>query len=91
MSETEKSELKTYRGNCHCGSFIYEATIPEIKALYSCNCSLCTKRGTLWTPVPDETAFKVVKGDEDNFTVYQFGAKTRFHKVSFPRQLTPFP
>lgn len=84
MSETQEAQSKTYRGNCHCGAFVYEATIPEIKTVYSCDCSICTKKGYLWTLVPDEAGFKVVKGDEATLTDYKFGPKERSHKVTCP-------
>ncbi|CAM1511435.1 Fc.00g089480.m01.CDS01 [Cosmosporella sp. VM-42] len=80
MSETQVPQTETYRGNCHCGAFVYEATIPEIKRVVACACKLCTKKGSLWTAVPDEASFKIVKGDEDALTVYEFGPKTKSHK-----------
>lgn len=82
MAEQEQNKTKTYRGNCHCGAFIYEIDLPEISHFYSCNCSICTKKSYLWTLVPDEDAFKVVKGNEDDLTVYKFGPKQRPHKVT---------
>ena len=33
-----------YRGGCHCGKVAYEVE-GEIQETYSCNCSLCGKRG----------------------------------------------
>jgi len=70
---------KTYRGNCHCGAFVYEVELPEIKAVSACNCSICTKKGYLWVRPPSE--IKVVKGYEDALTSYTFGSKTFYHKV----------
>ncbi|KAK3347015.1 Mss4-like protein [Lasiosphaeria hispida] len=77
--------LKTYRGNCHCGAFVYEVELPEIKAVSACNCSICTKKGYLWVK-PSE--IKVVKGDEDALTGYTFGSKTFYHKFC-PTCATP--
>lgn len=71
--------LKTHRGNCHCGAFIYEVELPEIKAVSACNCSICTKKGYLWVK-PSE--IKAVKGDENALTDYTFGSKTFHHKVN---------
>lgn len=76
---TEEKPLKTYRGNCHCGAFVYEVELPEIKAVSTCNCSICTKKGYLWVK-PSE--IKVVKGAEDALTGYTFGSNTFYHKVS---------
>ena len=80
---------KTYRGNCHCGAFVYTLTVPEITKVSSCDCSICSKKAALWTVVsnPDEQ-FKVVKGDEENdLSVYQFGSKAFLHKASCSRVL----
>lgn len=74
---------KTYRGNCHCTAFVYEITVPEIKQVSNCNCSVCTRKGYLWTIIADPAAsFKVVKGDEDALSVYEFATKSLLHKVS---------
>jgi len=79
----EAPELKTYRGNCHCGAFVYEVQLPEIKSAGQCNCSICTKKGYLWA-FPSTVNFKVVKGDESELTEYQFGSKNLSHKVWTP-------
>lgn len=81
MAESSEPALRTYRGNCHCGAFVYEAEVPEIKDAVSCNCSLCHKKGYLWV-VPELQNFRVVKGDEDQtLTSYTFGSGCVFHKV----------
>ncbi|KAF7543463.1 hypothetical protein G7046_g9995 [Stylonectria norvegica] len=80
MAETQDPAAKTYRGNCHCGAFVYEVTVPEIKLVHSCNCSHCSKKACLWVPVLDLEAFKPVVGSEDDLAVYQFGPKNTDHK-----------
>lgn len=69
MSE---GSLKTYRGNCHCGAFVYEAKLPEIKSYDECNCSICHKLGYAWL-FPGQGNFDVVKGSIDGLTAYTFG------------------
>jgi len=76
MSE---SDLKTYKGNCHCGAYKFQITVPEIKSATTCNCSLCVKKGYLWI-FPLKKDFQVLAGD-DELASYQFGEKTRTHKV----------
>ena len=44
-------EPKTYTGGCHCGEVRFEVT-PDISNVVSCNCSICQKRGALWSFVP---------------------------------------
>ena len=83
MAETNPpppaEEKKTYRGNCRCAAFIFEATIPEIKEVKVCNCSICHKKNYAFALVPDAD-FKVVKGDiEKNLTTYKFGQGLMSH------------
>ncbi|KUI54895.1 Centromere protein V [Cytospora mali] len=63
--------LKTYRGNCHCGAFVYEAKLPEIKSYSECNCSLCHKIGYAWL-FPDQGNLDIVKGSVDDLKAYTF-------------------
>ena len=39
----KKEELKEYRGNCHCGAVKFRMKLPELKEVYQCNCSHCTR------------------------------------------------
>ena len=81
----EHQPLETYRGNCHCGAFVYEVELPKIKSVNACNCSICTKKGYLWVK-PSE--IKVVKGDEASLTSYTFGSDNFVHKVRCSLQLS---
>jgi hypothetical protein len=75
MSQTP-AETKTYEGSCHCGKVRYEATC-ALNGAIACNCSMCRRKGTLLTFVPEEQ-FKLHQG-EDALTDYQFGKKTIHH------------
>ena len=44
-------ESKTYTGGCHCGEVRFEVTA-DVSNVTACNCSICQKRGALWTFVP---------------------------------------
>ncbi|KAH6887496.1 glutathione-dependent formaldehyde-activating enzyme [Thelonectria olida] len=76
----EQTPTKTYRGNCHCGSFVYEMAIPEIKSVTECNCSICTKKGYLWLFPGSADTLKVVKGSIDDLTNYTFAKGFLHHK-----------
>jgi hypothetical protein len=78
MSDTEQP-TKTYRGNCHCGAFIFEVEAPEIKSASDCKCSICTKRGYLWL-VPQKP-LTIIK-DEGKLVHYSFASKKMDHQVS---------
>lgn len=71
---------KTYRGNCHCGAFVYEAELPEIKGGVTCSCSMCFKKGArILYAAPKNVRF--VKGDESVLTGYRFNTKFITHMV----------
>ncbi|KAI1505293.1 Mss4-like protein [Biscogniauxia marginata] len=74
--------LKTYRGNCHCGAYVYEVTIPEITSVGRCRCSICSKSGALWKYVDDFDAnLRFVKGDPAALAGYTFGNKNSPYKI----------
>ena len=50
-------------GGCHCGAVRYEVTT-ELGTVISCNCSICTKKGLLWSFVPRDK-FSVLQGQEE--------------------------
>lgn len=65
-----------YTGGCHCGKVRFEAYM-DIKDAISCNCSMCSKRGSLLVFVPEEN-FTLLSG-EDLLTDYQFNKKVIHH------------
>jgi hypothetical protein len=70
------AEPRTYTGGCHCGAVRYRTTMTLERALV-CNCSICSKTGTMLTFVP-ATQFELVSG-ADELTDYQFGKKSIHH------------
>ena len=73
-----KSEMKTHSGGCHCGKVRYEMTAAVDKVV-SCNCTICTKSGSLLTFIP-ATQFKLKSGEEDLLD-YQFNKHAIHHMV----------
>ena len=47
------ADAKNYSGGCHCGQIRYDVTT-DLTTVAQCNCSICQKRGALWTFVPVE-------------------------------------
>jgi hypothetical protein len=43
VEETPKEKLIEYHGNCHCGAVKFRMKIPELKQVYRCSCSHCTR------------------------------------------------
>jgi hypothetical protein len=67
---------RTYTGGCHCGEVRYEATT-DLAAVMSCNCSICSKVGGLWTFMsPDQFA---LRSGEDCLTEYRFNKRAVQH------------
>jgi len=67
---------KTYTGGCHCGEVRYE-TNTDLATVMACNCSICTKRGAIWTFVkPDQFA---LRSGEQDLRDYQFNKKVIHH------------
>ncbi len=58
-----------HTGGCHCGQVRFSATL-DLDKVMSCNCSICTKHGFLWSFVP-ANAFRLDSGD-DSLSEYQF-------------------
>jgi len=66
-----------YRGSCHCGKVAYEVE-GEIGGAISCNCSMCTRRGSLlWFTARDK--FKLLRGETD-LTNYTFNKNVIAHR-----------
>ncbi|MGH7884615.1 MAG: GFA family protein [Thermodesulfobacteriota bacterium] len=68
--------MANYEGGCHCGEISFTVEM-DIKEVMSCNCSICSKRGSLLAFNPAEN-FTLIKG-EYHLTDYQFNKKTIHH------------
>lgn len=68
--------MPLYRGSCHCGAVQFEIET-EITDLYTCDCSLCSKKNALMTTV-HEDKFKLLAGD-DALTLYQWNTRIARH------------
>jgi hypothetical protein len=79
--------FRSYRGNCHCGAFVYTLRCPEITTVLACNCSICAKRAYCDWVLPDDVGpgeYAVVRGSEDDLVAYAFGKREWEHLVSAP-------
>ena len=52
-----------YTGSCHCGKVRYEAE-GEIKGAIACNCSICSRKGSLLWFIP-RSQLKLLTPEED--------------------------
>ena len=70
------ADPKTHRGGCHCGKVRYEVTT-DLAQVLTCNCSICQKRGALWTYVGPQQ-FELLSG-ADELEDYQFNKHIIHH------------
>jgi hypothetical protein len=71
---------QTYKGACHCGKVSYTVKT-DLAQVFSCNCSICSKKGHLLNFVPPEQ-FSLLSGD-DGLADYQFN-KMNIHHLFCP-------
>ena len=69
-------DATTYSGGCHCGAVRYRVTTKLERAI-TCNCSICSKTGTMLAFAP-ATQFQLLSGG-DALGDYQFGKKRIHH------------
>jgi hypothetical protein len=67
-----------YKGSCHCGKIAFEAE-GELEQVIACNCSICSKRGSLLWIVPPAN-FHLLTPVENyaTYTFYKHKIKHRF-------------
>jgi hypothetical protein len=70
------AETTTYTGGCHCGAVRYRVSL-KLDGALTCNCSICSKTGTVLAFAP-AAEFELVSG-ADALTDYQFGKKRLHH------------
>ena len=82
-----ESDLKTYRGSCHCGQVRFEVRT-NLSRVSECNCSICRRKAYLHHMVlPDR--FRLLQG-QDALATYQFGTKRARHHFCRHCGVAPF-
>ncbi len=66
-----------YKGSCHCGKVAFEAE-GEIDGVIDCNCSICSRKGSLLWFVPREKLKLLTP--EDAASTYTFGKGVIQHR-----------
>jgi hypothetical protein len=69
--------LKSYKGSCHCGRVAFEVE-GELKQVLACNCSICSRKGSLLWFVPRERLRLLTP--EDEMATYTFNKHAIKHK-----------
>jgi hypothetical protein len=68
--------MQMYTGGCHCGQIRFEVTA-DLSSVTACNCSLCQRRGFLWTFVPPDRF--ALRSGEETLSEYLFNKKIIRH------------
>lgn len=76
-----------HKGSCHCKKIQFEIEADITKGM-SCNCSICKKKGTILTFIPEEN-FKLISGEE-NLKAYLFNKKIITHYFCTHCGVSPF-
>jgi hypothetical protein len=66
-----------YRGSCHCGNVAFEVQ-GEIESALACNCSICSRKGSLLWFVPHEKLR--LKSPEKAASTYTFNKDVIKHR-----------
>ena len=76
-----------YRGSCHCGKIAFEVE-GEVSQVMDCNCSICSRKGSLLWFVPRDRLHLLTP--QENLTTYTFGDQTIQHHFCPTCGIHPF-
>ena len=79
--------MPKHTGSCHCGHVKFEVEM-DLEGTIACNCSICTKRGSLLNFVPADK-FKLLSG-EDKLTDYLWNKRVIHHLFCKNCGILPF-
>ena len=71
------ADLKKFSGGCHCGKVRFDVNLDLAEPAITCNCSICSKTGTMLRFVPTDQF--TLKSGEDVLTDYVFNKKVIHH------------
>ena len=76
-----------YKGSCHCGKFAFEVE-GELKGATACNCSMCSRKGSLLWFVPREQLRLLTR--EDGLGTYTFNKHVIKHRFCAKCGIHPY-
>jgi len=77
----------TYTGSCHCGKIAFDVE-GELKGALACNCSICSRRGSLLWFVPRDSL--QVRAAEEDIATYTFNKHVIRHRFCRSCGMHPF-
>jgi hypothetical protein len=82
-----ENPLKVYKGSCHCGRIAFEVE-GEVQQVMECNCSICSRKGSLLWFVP-RGDFRLLTPEQPTST-YTFNQHVIKHKFCPVCGIHPF-
>lgn len=76
-----------YKGGCHCGQISFEVE-GDLQQVTECNCSICSKRGTLMWFVPQADFH--LQTPAENYATYTFNKHKIMHRFCPKCGCAPF-
>ena len=76
-----------YKGSCHCGKIVFEAE-GELKQVLACNCSICTRKGSLLWFIPRDKFHLLTR--ERSMSTYTFNKHMIKHRFCATCGIHPF-
>jgi hypothetical protein len=76
-----------YKGSCHCGKIAFEVE-GELNGAMACNCSICSRKGSLLWFVPQDKLHLLTS--EDNLSTYTFNKHVIKHRFCKACGIHPF-
>ncbi len=76
-----------YKGSCHCGQVAFEVE-GELTQVTDCNCSICSRKGSLLWFVPRDTLHLLTP--EENLSTYLFNKLVIKHRFCAKCGMHPF-
>ena len=71
----------TYKGSCHCGRIAFEVE-GDVNGALSCNCSICSRKGSLlWFVSRDKLRLATPEAEIGTYTFNQHVIQHRFCKT----------
>jgi hypothetical protein len=88
-SATYRKEIDMrYKGSCHCGNIAFEVE-GDLTGAVACNCSICSRKGSLLWFVPRDNLRLSVR-DEENIGTYTFNKHVIKHRFCKACGMHPF-
>ncbi|MBX3157668.1 MAG: GFA family protein [Deltaproteobacteria bacterium] len=82
--------MPTYQASCHCGAIRFRFTSDALTTGRRCNCSICVRKGAIWSASYYRAGAVELLTGADAFAVYTFGDRDVHHCFCKTCGIAPF-